>query len=101
MTLPNGKDLAVWCEKPPADLRTKSLWLGYGEGPFEMMEIVGDDEPGSYIQDGAATSWFGVDKEQYELSVGSCPVVLTKEGNPDNTIAVNISVGVAPAEKRR
>jgi hypothetical protein len=104
--LPNGKSVAVWCERPAypmmlAEQTTKSgLRTAWGERPFKrpkpLMEQIGPNSYTiagwkSYIVQGAVTTE-GARTTEYELFVGNLRFSIIEDLTATSSLPVTIKV---------
>jgi HEAT repeat protein len=110
--LPDGKTLAVWCNKTgafslPGD---SDLSLSYGEKPFRLLEIKWIPQPDgsrvagpykSYIRSGEVTTWSSGPGHEYVLYVGDkYRISLKEEGDKDGKLPIRLSVRDATNEEK-
>jgi len=104
--LPDGKKVAVWCERPDfgmmaGEQTTKSgLKTAWGERPFKrpepLQQQIGPNSYTyagwkSYIEQGAVTTT-GDETSEYELFVGDLRFSITEDLRATNSLPVTIKI---------
>lgn len=106
--LPNGKEVAVWCEAPSAMLAQTRPRLNWGERPFEQLDLswvqLPDggqvaDEWISYIRQGVVRTWSVDSDAERELFVDPYCVIVRDKLMPGGKLALTIKVRMATEEE--
>jgi len=104
--LPNGKSIAVWCERPPfptvGEQRTASgLKTGWGEKPFVRPQIVWKAQADgsqvasgwdSYIEQGSVITHGSTQTSEYILYVGNWQFSIIEDlaAKPDLSVTIQV-----------
>lgn len=108
LTLPNGKDVAFWCEGGHLFLDNTGLTLDWAEKPFQQLEINRKRLPNgsevltgwkSYIRQGRVTTSSNEPGSERELFVDKYRVVLKDNGDVKGTLPVTVLVRLATAKE--
>jgi HEAT repeat protein len=109
LTLPIGKDVAIWCKKgSPLEqlLDNSDFQLEYGEKPFIELKYRQWQEGArqmsaldSYIQQGAVVTWSGGPGHEVQLYVEKYFIALREEGPSKGALPIKIHVRLATEEE--
>ncbi|MGO9111445.1 MAG: HEAT repeat domain-containing protein [Thermoguttaceae bacterium] len=104
LTLPNGKDVAFWCQGGHPLFDDTGLTLGWAEKPFQRLEINRKRMPDggevltdwkSYIRQGGVTTSSNEPGSERELFVDKYCIVLKDNGDVKGALPVTVQVRLA------